>query len=381
MILSYGAKNFFCFKEWVEISFEQGASGRNKNISKEKPAAIALCLKGANSSGKTNGLKILSFLSYFCTYSFISLKPEDFIPLESFFNNSENTEFFVKFTIGDIEYRYELILNKERVVSEKIFQKRQRLTLVFERQNDEIKKNTVFNFSFPLKLRKNASFICIARQSEINEILPFYEFFENILTNVTHWGLNKKILESSEKDLSEFYSKNPDYLEFTVEKLKKFDTGIKDISIESYEKNMKKEFYPLFKYDVDSEVHALTYRGQSSGTKALFSLLRLYKQTLDIGGILVLDEFDINLHPEILPHLVDLFESSASNKQNAQLIFTTHNVDIIDKMGKYRTYLFNKEENESYCYRLDELPSNLIRNDRLITPLYKSGKIGGVPRI
>ncbi len=381
MILSYGAKNFFCFKEWAEISFENNVTCSEKTTSKEKNVALAICLKGANSSGKTNGLKILSFLSYFCAYSFISLSPEDSIPLESFFNNNENTEFFVKFNYGDIEYRYELVLNRERVVSEKIYQKKQRITLVFERNYDEIKKNTIFNVSFPLRLRKNASFICIARQSEINEVLHFYKFFENILTNVTHRGLNKKVLEAGERDLSEFYSKNPDYLDFTVEKLKKFDTGIKDISIESYERDMKKEFYPLFKYDIDSKECSLTYGGQSSGTKALFSLLRLYKQTLDNGGILILDEFDINLHPEILPHLIDLFENSESNKQNAQLVFSTHNSDIIDKMGKYRTYLFNKEENESYCYRLDELPGNLIRNDRLITPLYKSGKIGGVPRI
>jgi len=64
MILSYGAKNFFCFKEWVEISFELGSS-ISKELSNGENASLALCLKGNNSSGKTNGLKILSFLSYF----------------------------------------------------------------------------------------------------------------------------------------------------------------------------------------------------------------------------------------------------------------------------------------------------------------------------
>jgi hypothetical protein len=43
--------------------------------------------------------------------------------------------------------------------------------------------------------------------------------------------------------------------------------------------------------------------------------------------------------------------------------------------------LVNKENTESYCYRLDEIPSDILRNDRLISPAYNQGKIGGVPKI
>ena len=39
----------------------------------------------------------------------------------------------------------------------------------------------------------------------------------------------------------------------------------------------------------------------------------------------------------------------------------------------------NKENNESFGYRLDELSNNVIRNDRKIAPIYDSGVIGGVP--
>ncbi|MEZ8695351.1 ATP-binding protein, partial [Vibrio splendidus] len=63
------------------------------------------------------------------------------------------------------------------------------------------------------------------------------------------------------------------------------------------------------------------------------------------------------------------------------LLFTCQNDQIIDEMGKYRTILINKADNESYSYRLDELPSDLLRNGRPITPHYKKGAIGGVPNI
>ncbi|RLO37994.1 abortive infection protein, partial [Serratia marcescens] len=49
--------------------------------------------------------------------------------------------------------------------------------------------------------------------------------------------------------------------------------------------------------------------------------------------------------------------------------------------GKYRTYLVNKEKNESYCYRLDEIKGDILRHGRLISPVYKEGKIGGVPKL
>ena len=95
----------------------------------------------------------------------------------------------------------------------------------------------------------------------------------------------------------------------------------------------------------------------------------------------MIDEFDIYFHPHILPKLLELFINPEINTRSTQLIFTTHNSEILDKISKYRTYLVNKEYNESYCYRLDEIPGDILRNDRSISKVYNSGKIGGVPRI
>ncbi len=94
-----------------------------------------------------------------------------------------------------------------------------------------------------------------------------------------------------------------------------------------------------------------------------------------------MDEFDINLHPHILPMLLNYFTDPKSNTINAQLIFTTHNTSILNEMGKYRTFLVNKDDNESFGYRLDEIPGDLLRNDRDISPIYNAGKIGGVPKL
>jgi AAA15 family ATPase/GTPase len=140
-------------------------------------------------------------------------------------------------------------------------------------------------------------------------------------------------------------------------------------------------YFPVFYYNIDSNEKFLTYHEQSSGTQTLYSQLHLYVSIISVGGILALDEFDINLHPDLLPMLLEFFENKEFNTKNAQLVLTTHNYDIMDKLGKYKTVLVNKEDNESFLYRLDEIPGDLVRNDRKISPIYNADKIGGKPKI
>ena len=370
MIIRFGVKNFFCFKEWMEIDF----STQTKDV-----FANSLCLKGANSSGKTNAIKSLAFLSHFCTFSF-NQEPDEKILFETFFNNNEPSEYFIDFVTDSVEYSYEAVLTKETVLKEDIYKKEKRKTHIFSRVENKIKKNNLFSVSKQFPLRNNASIISTARQYEIKEMSDIFHFFSNISCNVNYFGLEQRYDDL--KRLASIYHKDPKVLNFVKRNLEKFDTGIDDIKIDEY-LNEKKEiaYYPVFRQKTNLvDNRDLDFKFQSSGTKSLYKNLYLYFKTLTSGGILCLDEFDINLHPNILPPLIELFEEE-TNFKKAQLIFSTHNTDIIDKMGKYRTYLFNKENGESYCYRLDELNKNIIRNDRLISPLYKSGKLGGVPKI
>ena len=96
---------------------------------------------------------------------------------------------------------------------------------------------------------------------------------------------------------------------------------------------------------------------------------------------MVLDEFDINLHPDILPHLINLFITKELNPNKAQMIFSTLNPDVLDVLGKYRSYLFEKENGESFGYRLDESDTNILRNDRSVSAPYKRHLLGGYPKI
>ncbi|WP_321416453.1 ATP-binding protein [uncultured Desulfobacter sp.] len=375
MLLGFGVKNYFSFKEGVEVSLKKRAKD-----SSELKAIDILCVKGANGSGKTNLLKIISFMHHFCCDSF-KLKPEDIIGVESFFEKDEPSEFYIDFTIDETQYRYELSITDTNVLRETLFRKKQRFVKIIERIDDEITlRINEFEDIDIIKLRSNASLISTAHQYEVESINPIYYFFSSIISNVTMYGRYSEKWELS--SVAELYYKDKSIFTFMKELIKKCDLGIYDIKIKKRKDETNSDiFYPEFIHKTNNSHKKLLYRNQSSGTRALFTQLWIYEAILDEGGVLVLDEFDINLHPHILPLLLELFKNKKINKHNSQLIFTTHNTQIIDSLGKYKVFLVNKEDNESYGYRLDEIPGEMIRNDRPISPLYDSGKIGGVPEL
>lgn len=381
MILKYGARNFFSFKEGIEISFELGANCP-EFISKGKKIANLLCVKGANASGKTNGLKIISFMKNFCVNSFVS-KPEGPLYVDSFFNNNDPIDVFCEFQINSIQYRYEASITNKEVISETLTRKIGRMTPVFTRKGNELTKCiNEFNDLKQVKLRSNASIISTAHQYESKSIFPIYTFFYTIQTNVGWGGRFDLISTDNYSTITKFYNDNQDAFDFAKDIIRKCDLGIKDIKILTRQDEKGENIYfPMFEHEADVKNNTLTFFSQSSGTRALYLILPLYKLVLSFGGLLVLDEFDINFHPLVLPVLVSLFDDEKLNPHNAQMIFTTHNSEIMDKMSKYRTIIINQEHSESYGYRIDEIPGDLVRNDRSVASVYNAGKIGGVPRI
>ena len=378
MLLEFGADNFYSFKEGFEISFQ-----KSKNSTEDIANIIAL--KGANASGKTNVLKALSFLVNFTQHSFRDLSPDDDINIYSFFRNTKPITLYVTFLDKNIEYKYELILTNEKIISETIWKKDKRETQIIKRDEHSITTTKEYAELKTIALnRKNASIISLAEQHAIKSIDPIYNFFDTIITNVHALGKTANTnMFLSVDTVSKDYFENKEILIFVTDFLIKADIGITSITIQerTNEETGKISYYPIFNYSVKEDNNFLTYYDQSSGTQSLYLQLHLYLIVLSQGGVLVLDEFDINLHPDILPLLLDFFEKKEVNINNAQLILTTHNYDIMDRLGKYKTILVNKEDNESFLYRLDEIHGDIIRNDRPISPIYNANKIGGKPRI
>lgn len=380
MLFEYGVRNFLCFKEGASVSFRLDRNVPD-HIANGRDYATILCVKGANGSGKTHLLKGIAFIASFAARSF-SADPEAEIPVDPYFKSDKPCEFYAEFSAGNgLNYLYELSLTKERVEREVLYEKKNRKTKLFEREGEKVVAIKRLSEIESIIYRKNASTISTLHQHGNTELKPVHDFFSRILFNVTQAGFTGGRAFDMNAT-SKFFLENPSSLVSVKEFIKECDIGITNITIASEEgQDGKKNSFPIFHHIVEGQelpVYPLT---ESSGTKYLYRMLLSYFITIAQGGVFVADEFDIYLHPDILPKILALFTNESANTTGAQLLFSAHDVDVLDICGKYRTHLVNKDNNASYTYRLDEIPGDVLRNDRPISTPYKEGRIGGVPRV
>jgi uncharacterized protein len=381
LLLEFGFENFFSFKEETTISFKLDSNCPTK-ISNGKKFSTILGIKGANASGKSHVLKALAFIKHFCCDSFAH-KPEEEIEIESFYGNSAPSFFYAEFELKKISYLYELTLTREKVISEVIYRRKTKngkKTKIIDRQFDRVETISEFKNLKAIKLRKNSSIISTSHQYEINELDEIYNFFSKIGFNVHNTGLNETPIDMVE--VSAHLNKDQNALKFVTDIIVQCDTGVSSIEIKKVKSKENETVHiPIFNHKVNNEIMPVIEFAESSGTKALFRNLPYYYYALTNGGTLIMDEFDIHLHPHILPKIIELFLDPNTNKNDAQLLFSTHDTELLNLLGRYRTYIVNKINNESFCYRLDEIQGDLLRNDRPIAPSYNDGKIGGIPKI
>ena len=375
MLLGYGAKNIWSFKDWMQVDLSLNKLVPS-DISMNLPAATAMCFKGANASGKTNGIKVLAFIVDFLTNSF-SYKPKTPIHYDSYFLSDEPAEIYLQFLIDNNEYLYEATLTNEKIISEKLSLNS---SLIFQRDSDIVTKNTLYSGNKEISFRSNVSFLSTLNQYEIPEIVPIHRYLSIIVFNVGYSGHNSFDYYDYHT-VAKRYHELPDIFDSVKKIIKQYDTGVDNIEIKDKTDEAGNLFYyPMFIHENDEgQKILLLFEKESKGTQTLFRILLNFFITLHNGSLLVLDEMDEYLDPEILPHLLNFYITEKNNPKHAQLICTLHTPDIMDVSGKYRTYIFKKIKNESICYRLDELKK--LRNDRSITKEFKKHLIGGYPEI
>ncbi len=138
----------------------------------------------------------------------------------------------------------------------------------------------------------------------------------------------------------------------------------------------------LFDNGVEMGVEKLDFIQESEGTKALFWRGGLILEKLEQGGILFFDELDNSLHPKLVKFLVQLFSNPHANPNNAQLIFATHEVTLLDR-DMFRTdqiwFAEKNEFGETELFSAQDFEG--VREDVPFDKWYMAGKFGGLPKI
>jgi len=400
MLIEFSVGNYRSFKEVVTFSMVAapivvGDSPINVNnlflATKEIELLKSAAIYGANASGKSNLVRAISFMKEFTINSAVGNRITNEINTELYRLNieseRESSYFEMVFIIGTTRYRYGFEVDRQSVKSEWLYQTlRTKEAQLFERENSKIKVFSKFyeGKSLDNKTRKNALFLSVVAQ-----------FNGDIATDVVDWFNELNIFNNLDDD---------DYDNATIDALieghrtqdliglvTSLDLGIKDIQMI---KIPMPEFPGVISYEVktahwkyDGEENRVGTgyfeldENESAGTQKLFNISGLLINILQTGEILIVDELDARLHPLISCAIVKLFNSPITNPRNAQLIFTTHDTNLLSANMFRKDQIWFTEKDRYGATDLYSLVEYDIPDDASFEQDYIAGKYGAIPFI
>jgi len=369
---------------------------------------------GANASGKSKFIEAIQFMkSFVITSSKDSQKgePIDIMPFQlDTESENEPSEFEVVFSHQSTLYRYGFEVNRKQVVAEWLFHKpKTKEVEIFYRDYQNFETHSrVFSRGTTLvregMIRDNALLLSVAAQ-----------FNEPISSNVIDWfndlATISGLKEEGYEGYTMFKTNEPNYKPKIIELLKAADLGIDDLSIEMLDlsnlpKDMPKEVreYILKKskegeakfisdtitfhkrYDENGKpagkVNFSMQENESSGTRKFFALTGPILDCLENGYPLIVDELDSKLHPNLVCKIISLFNSKEHNPKNAQLIFNTHDTNLLSS-GLFRrdqVWFTQKDKfGAAKIYSLGDFKSDEVRKSEPFEENYLRGKYGAIP--
>lgn len=417
MLIEFSVGNYRSFKDPVTFSMVAAKlHSQDKSLDENTVIRVdddlsllsSAALYGPNASGKSNFIDALDLMRGFVLTSSKDTQVNDKIPVERF-RLSTNTQgqpsyFQIVFLADGKQYRYGFEATTERIVREWLYHVPTiREALLFERDTDAIKIKTGFKEGRGLqsKTRPNALFLSVAAQfnGEIaTRILQRFRML-NIL-----WGLND----------GPYYRYTIDCFEMNINKeaiirlIKKLDLGIANIQIERtaltkahLPPSISESIKDLLTHTAVPEQktvkvlhHVFNERGEavsdetfdaehheSEGTLKLFALAGPLMKVLETGTTLFVDELDARLHPLVTSAIIGLFNSKESNPNHAQLIFTTHDTNLLDPKTLRRDQIWFAEKDRWGATHLYSLAEYKVRNDAAYEKNYIEGRYGAIPFI
>jgi predicted ATPase len=370
------------------------------------PAAV---LYGANASGKSNVLSALAFMRDAVHFSHAWWEPESGIPRSPFAwgpKRREPSTFEVSFSVRNCRYEYGFSLNDEIVEEEWLYAwPNGRKQTWFER--DGVKFDFGNNLSGPNEIiqevtRPNALFLSVATQHNHPQLTEVYSWFHRITIPPENIQGRTFAPLLSDRSIRYQYSVagnslkqrglfepafNAGAIAQIRQLLRTADTGIVDMRvIDDEDASRKMQFKGQriqLKHNQDDDDSWLDYDDESQGTRTIVQMAVPILRSLEQGGLLLVDELESSLHPLLGLRIVEMFCDPATNPRNAQIIFTTHDTNLLGTtLGEpplRRDQIWFTEKGKDGASRLYPLTDYKPRKSENLERGYLQGRYGGVP--
>ncbi|QPK78897.1 ATP-binding protein [Corynebacterium lizhenjunii] len=135
----------------------------------------------------------------------------------------------------------------------------------------------------------------------------------------------------------------------------------------------------------DPQTFTLNLRDESDGTQRFMNLLPVLFQLReeDARAVFLVDELESSMHPKLTEDFIRSFLEDLDGDARRQLIFTTHEVQLMraDLLRRDEIWLAEKVSGQSQLVRVSDFSDIGVRKDADLLSFYMSGRLGGVPRV
>lgn len=417
MLIQFNFKNYKSFRDEVSLDLSATKITEHEShvvdIANDKLLKVA-AIYGANASGKSNVYDAFNFMTYYVSESFKFGGEEDsrrktensYLKAATFLfdekSRDEETTFEV-FYVDNAEntgkiYQYGFSLKEDEVVEEWLYSKAKTArnnyrTIFYRKKGEELEMNGFSKShveNMKASLNKETLIVSLGARLRIDK-----------LKKVRDWFMNNEILDFGDpaenyvrsRVLPEDFIDSKEVQENVVKYFTSFDEVIQDFNVEELQQETEKDTGKGYKIDtlhkmLDSQKLApIPLKFESSGTLKMLSLYPSLKHVLDHGGTLFIDELNARLHPLLVRNIILTFLSPVINTQNAQMIFTTHDVWQFSNelLRRDEIWLVNKNrEGVSELYSLADFKDedgNKVRRDKALAKKYLTGTYGAIPAL
>jgi len=422
MLIRFGVENHNSLRNYQELlltagPFKEPAFSLLASADTRVGLVPAVAVYGANAAGKSTVLAAMTFMRNVIVESHKYGNASGGTPYAPFAldstSRSRSSKYDIDFELDDTRFHYGFRIDGKSVNEEWLFAtlltKRRRTKQTWFHRSDAFdgiyfgKALRGENKTIERMVRSNSLFLSAAAQNAHPQLSKIHEYFDKQVLSV---GSLPRTLSLSAK-VAAFFKENHQLEERAIDFLRMADTGIAGIKYKSAVPDQRlcaslsavtgtpsfgvseaisgmaagqstMETVLLHKGEKGSYFE-LPLETESTGTKALLAAIGEIVQKLQTGGVLLVDELSNALHPLMSRKIVQLFSDPTVNTGKAQLIFSTHDTNLLCG-GLFRRdqiwFAEKDREGATHLYPLTDI--EVDKRDNLEKG-YLQGRFGAVP--
>lgn len=407
MLRKFKFSNYRCYADEVEFDLTAIPLKEHRDTLIENRGVNILpvaAIYGANASGKSTffmamwRMTSLIFDRYLAQKRNSDVKSRVFTAPFMFDRALEDspTSFEATVLIDAYEYRYGFSCNKQTIVDEYLYKRKisKNTTIekmIFTRDNKKLicgninkKQQAELEYCYSMSSDKSLMLTDLGTREKDKELEKLFTWF---LYNGSSWPMDSVAFSDSDfcegfvGDMLHEYE-GTEFCERYKRFIHEIDPSITDIvPIEETDSEGGSYYIAKTIHEYKGARFTVRLSAESEGTKKIMFVSFILFRALEKGFCLFLDELDAKMHPLILQRIIGMFTDRETNKNNAQLIFSAHNLVNFnsDDLRRDEIWLVEKKDHKSRLYSLALSEEISVRSDLNFSKCYLAGRFGGIP--